>query len=367
MGATFSKDDLHLEVQSNSADGGTNGPTQIGYYLYDSKTGKGDGLLIDGFKRVRKSTIGRNHTQNSGGKRFTLTQAIDSFRLSDKEGKELFSFPGDTNDRASFNQNDELLAISTKTGFHLYSTKTGKTTLNMDLGYRPIVGFSNSEKYLICRYCSDHDSLHEKTELIDLTTLKRLGPFNGDLSTFSQGDDYFANVVTSVEGETSRYTLELRKLPTCELTATFKNTSHIAFMRGGEYALLFEQLTEKLDGPQKLAIIAWDLRNNKRVWALSIPHWSGFDSIVGEDKVVYIRDDAGNSKILEIASGRTLFNFQDVGKRPEFANLNTKGIGFSFSHTSMRFVTFWRVAVDRDTGARDAMQVTVWKPVHPIE
>jgi len=367
--AKFSNDDLNVEVHSSSADGETNGPTQIGYYHYDSTTGKSDGLILDGFKKragIPKSLWGITQSVQSSDysntKRFILVLTQDSFRLFDAEEKEKYKFPGESTDRAWFSQNDDLLATSSKTGFRLYSTKSGQVQLEMDLGYKPYIRFSENGQFLICSYCTSDGSNRDTDEIIDLATGGRHGPVKGSISTLSQDDRYFTNLVTSQQWGEIRFSLEVRKLQSNELYATLNDASHMAFMRGGAYALVYEQKKEKQNEPWTHRIYAWDIRNQKRVWSRSVLNWHGrFEEIVTDDKAVYILDTAGNARILDIASGRTILDFQDYGSRPEFAKLDFKKMNFKFSHTSTRFITYWSMPGDR------TMEVVVWKPVRPIE
>ena len=158
--------------------------------------------------------------------------------------------------------------------------------------------------------------------------------------------------------------LEIRKLPSCESIASYKNVYAAAFTRNNDFVLLLEYKSDKHE------ISAREIRKDRRVWSSSIDQQKeSFDQIVGQDKVVCIQDVKGNARIVDIATGHTLFDFQDVIKRPEFANLNKldlNSMGVTFSHTSMRFLTYWHVKND-ERKSKDKLQVVVWKLVRPIE
>ena len=355
--AAFSDDDEFVEVHSSIPDE-TNGPTSIGFFRYDVQTGKGDDTVRGGYGEYRyptpKSLRGTEvlHAEFSGQKRFILAQTKDAFHLFDSEEKALYVIPAEKDANVWFGQNDDALLVSNTNGFRLYATQTGAVKLDVELGYRPnYVGFSNGKKYLISGFSTDTYMFSDYTiEVVELSTGKRHGPFKGRPDTFSSDDDYFTiRAKTKDDG----FTLELRKLPSFELAATIKNGYSAAFIRNNRYLLLLDY------EDRKSGLSAWDIAKGRRVWSSPIAQGKGhFSEIIGQDKVVCVQEP-GKPRILDITTGRKLFNFR---KRPEFAEVDLARIGFGFSHTSMRFLTYWHLD-DKHT----KMQVIVWKPVRAIK
>lgn len=338
-GATFSADEKYIEVQAMSSTGHEM-PEIRESIRYDANSGEEIGIVPRASYPAWPKNFVAAHvfgSKFSDRERFitgrTINilnpgQTIETFHLFNLDGKALFKFPCERNDAFWFYQNDDLLVISYNKGYHVYSTKTGAATLDIDLGYKPeFVGLSKGGGYLYSNSPLDaYGKWTITSELVSVQTGKRLGPFKGSINNFSHDDGFFtvlnrdyAHIYKDLQGKNI---LELKKLPSCETIATLDDAISAVFTTNNNYALILEYKDDKC------GLAAWDIRNSRRVWSSSVINAPVlFGPIVGQDKVVYVQDKAGNTKIVDIESGDTLLNFRDWRTRPEFAHLDLKKNG----------------------------------------
>lgn len=360
--ASFSSDDALVEIHTEVPDE-TNGPTAVGICQYDAATGKGDGKMV----RVRQEGPGipksllkpdgaHVYVRMSDRKHFIVAQTTDKIHLFDTDEKLLHTFPTlSREDKFFFDQDDAILTIIHDEGFRRYSTKSGVIQLEMTLGQKPdYVGQLNQERYVVCRFPAHDSCAGPTTELVELATGKRIGPFDGWVETFSHGGDYFTLRVVECNPQIYNSTLELRKLPGGERLAAFAGAASPMFSHSDNVLLMMNDFKNG-----QASLVACGVRDAQRLWSRRVAQYKWFfNEIVGQDKVVCIQDDDGAAQIVDIATGKTVLDFKDFRERPEFAGVDLTKMGFTFSHTSLRFLTYWQVGTDHSK-----LQVIVWKPV----